>query len=259
MISLPDPLKRLFLSMKFWTVILWMILTPLASWLAKVGFELSDATVQHIAEYMTLIFSLLLGGQALTDHGKEKAKVEAKTAIALAVGPDGKPIYSIEDMVKLVASGQKITAPPKQPEAGFIAMKLMGVLAVLGLAAAPVVSSGCGPQGPGPVIGQLTVDCLGTARPQIDALLGEFKGLLTGGGFDWSAVYQRAKQAGKVVGGCALAELVQFYLGGTRSIEEGDGWKAHSTLEQFRTTEAGGATFKARCTRTDGTTSECKL
>lgn len=118
---------------------------------------------------------------------------------------------------------------------------------------------GPGP-GPGPVIGAAIVDCLGANRPQIDSLLGEFKSLLTQGRIDWSAVYARAKTAGRDIGGCALAEMVQFYLGGgMRADDTTNGWNAHMALEEFRHNEAGGATFKARCTTQAGTVAECKL
>lgn len=125
---------------------------------------------------------------------------------------------------------------------------------VVGLAGCP----GPGP-GPGPVIGGAVIDCLGDSRPQIDALLAELAPLVMLQRPDWSAIYQRAKLAGRNVGGCVIAELVQGYLGGTRTPEPAEGWNAHETLETFRAKEAGGATFLAKCTRQDGTQQSCKL
>ncbi len=263
MIKLPEPLKRLFMSMKVWTVILWMVLTPFTAYFAKVGWELSDTTVQKIAEFMTLIFGILLGVQGATDLGKEKekekakaeaAKLQAQHAHELVMAAAGLPVAA--NAVTTTTTTAVTAAPPAQ--AGFIATKLMALIAVLGLAAAPMLTS-CGNPGPGPVIGQVTIDCLSSSRSSIDALLGEFKALLTGGKIDWASVYQRAKTAGREIGGCALAEFVQLYLGGNRSIEEGDGWNAHMALEEFRASEANGASFKARCSREDGSTAECKL
>lgn len=63
------PLVRLLSSMKFWTVILAVVTTQAA----KHGFEVDPTT------YWTIVglFTALLTGQALQDHGKERAKVEA--------------------------------------------------------------------------------------------------------------------------------------------------------------------------------------
>ena len=106
------------------------------------------------------------------------------------------------------------------------------------------VSCGPGP-GPVPVIADAVIDCtLGDARPSIDALIMELAPLVTLDSPDWYAVYQRAKKAGKTIGGCALAEIVQRYLGGRSAAPESESWKARSTLDEFRATEAGGATFR---------------
>jgi hypothetical protein len=112
------------------------------------------------------------------------------------------------------------------------------------IAALLVVALGaCSGNGPGPVIGGVTIDCITADRAKIDALLSEFKPLLTGGQMDWSVAYQRAKQAGTSIGGCFMAELVQYYLGGRMAPATGDGWTARQSFEQFRTDEAGGATY----------------
>ncbi len=113
------------------------------------------------------------------------------------------------------------------------------------------------PNGPGPVIGKAVVDCLGENRPQIDALLGEFKPLLLGGGFNWDNAYQRGKQAGLDVGGCFIAELVNYYFGkGFRSAPDAE--TANETLAKIRN-DNGGASFRTMCARQDGSTTECKL
>jgi hypothetical protein len=104
-------------------------------------------------------------------------------------------------------------------------------------------STGC-PHSPIPVIENAIIDCTTQNQDQIDSLLGEFKTLLSGKLPDWSAIYQRAKSAGKSIGGCALAELVQSYLGNKAAPPPiGDSWTANNTLERFRREEAGNATF----------------
>lgn len=63
-------LLRLLSSMKFWTAVLG-VLTALG---AKYGLEVDPETYWTIVGF----FSLLLGGQALQDHGKAKAEIETR-------------------------------------------------------------------------------------------------------------------------------------------------------------------------------------
>jgi len=104
---------------------------------------------------------------------------------------------------------------------------------------------GCPGPGPGPIVISAVVDCTVQNRDQITSLIAEFKTLLSGQMPDWAAIYQRAKNAGKAIGGCALAEIVQSYLGNrTAPPPQADSWNAYNTLERFRREEAGNATFK---------------
>lgn len=131
--------------------------------------------------------------------------------------------------------------------------KLVLVCMLLGLSACP------GPN-PIPVVGGSVINCLGENRTQVDLLITEIKNLFVGGKPQWSLVYERAKKAGKDVGGCVISELVQYYLGGFAGpMDNGDAWAAHEALEKFRAEEAGGASFQTKCVRADGTTEVCKL
>jgi len=117
---------------------------------------------------------------------------------------------------------------------------LILLIVTLGLTTIPA----CPGTGPGPVAINAIVDCTLQNQDQIGALIGEFKTILTGHAPSWSAIYARAKQAGKSIGGCALAELVQDYLGNkTAPPPQADSWTAYSALERFRREEAGNATF----------------
>lgn len=99
--------------------------------------------------------------------------------------------------------------------------------------------------GPVPVVTNAIIDCTIQNQEQIGQLLAEFRTLLSGQAPDWSIIYQRAKNAGKAIGGCALAEIVQEYLGNRASPPpQADSWNAYNTLERFRREEAGNATFK---------------
>ena len=102
----------------------------------------------------------------------------------------------------------------------------------------------CPGPGPTPVVVNAVIDCTIQNQDQIAALLAEFRPLISGQSPDWSAVYQRAKEAGKAIGGCALATLVQDYLGNRSAPpSQADGWTANNMLERFRREEAGNATF----------------
>jgi hypothetical protein len=113
----------------------------------------------------------------------------------------------------------------------------------------------CGTPGPGPVVGSAVIDCTVANQDQIQGLLAELTPLVTTGSVDWQAVYARAKGAGSTIGGCVLAQLVQSYLG-NRSAPPSteDGWTARETLERFRASEAGGATFHVKLP--DGSTGD---
>lgn len=114
-------LARLIGSMKFQTLLLGLVLTPSAALLAKHGFNVSDDTVKLLAELMTIGFSILLGAQGLTDHGKEAAK--AKGTTVEGVGGD----------VNLT-----VVKPPS--EGGYVRLDLLAVLLTCGA----VLLFGCG-------------------------------------------------------------------------------------------------------------------
>jgi hypothetical protein len=121
-------------------------------------------------------------------------------------------------------------------------MKRIILFAVLVLGIGTTQPSCPGP-GPNPIITAI-IDCTAENKDQIAQLVAEFKTLLSGQMPDWAAIYQRAKNAGKSIGGCALAEIVQNYLGNrTTPPSQADSWDAFNTLERFRREEAGNATF----------------
>lgn len=118
---------------------------------------------------------------------------------------------------------------------------------ITGAALVIALSAGCPGPGPLPVVADAVIDCTGENRPQINALFAELYPLVFLQSPDWSAVYQRAKTAGRDIGGCVIAELVQRYLAPApgKTAPSGDAsWAAHQTLEEFRANEAGGASFK---------------
>jgi hypothetical protein len=116
---------------------------------------------------------------------------------------------------------------------------------VLGLSVVLALFTACPGTGPvGPVVHAI-IDCTLENQDQIAAVKAELQPLITGHAPDWPAVYQRAKQAGKSIGGCAIAEVVQNFLSNRSAPPTGQVRQdASDTLEKFRNEEAGGATFK---------------
>jgi hypothetical protein len=124
----------------------------------------------------------------------------------------------------------------RRPPLAAVALSiLMNVLAV---------TASCPGPGPVPVVSEI-VDCTRQNQTQISSLIGEFRPLINGQAPDWPEVYQRAKQAGKAIGGCALSTLVQEYLGNRAAPpSQANGWNAFNTLDRFRREEANNATFR---------------
>jgi len=118
-------------------------------------------------------------------------------------------------------------------------------LVALALALAPVPAACGAAQHAGPVV----IDCLAANRAPIEALILSFAPLIAGDHPDWSTVEQQAIAAGELVGGCALAEVVQAYLApppGRMAPAPAPGLAARGALEDFRSKHAGGAAFHTR-------------
>lgn len=121
-------------------------------------------------------------------------------------------------------------------------MRLIVSLFILATAAA-AMTQGCNPNGPGPVVANGVIDCTGQNAGSIASLFADLKAKISGGS-SWAAIEADAKTAGMAIGGCALALLVQDYLGGKGAPANGDGHAARGALEDFRASVAGGASFK---------------
>ena len=94
--------------------------------------------------------------------------------------------------------------------------------------------------------GAVVVDCLVQDQGKLVELVGSLWSVFAGGG-TWSDVEAQAIAAGKDLGGCALAEVVEEYLApprGRAAPPAESGRAARAALEDFRSRVAGGATFK---------------
>lgn len=107
--------------------------------------------------------------------------------------------------------------------------------------------------GTAPTGGSVTnavVDCAHggiDVQDKIDGLIAEMAKFLVGGSPDWTHVEALAVIGGIQVGGCALAQVVDDWIT-KKSLHDGDAVAqtrlARSTLEDYRTKHAGGASFR---------------
>ena len=93
--------------------------------------------------------------------------------------------------------------------------------------------------------GGVAIDCLKEDQGKLVEIVGSLWAVFQGGG-SWTDVEAQAIAAGKSLGGCALAEVVQKYLAppkGRAAPPAESGRAARAALEDFRTTQVGGAAF----------------
>lgn len=130
----------------------------------------------------------------------------------------------------------------RKPKAAPTVITLVLAVALVGC------SSGCksGPDGkPWDHATNAVIDCTRQDQGQITSLIAELLPLAYLERPNWQSIGDKAVAAGVSIGGCALAELVDLYLG-NRKITQSDEatWCAYQTLEDFRARVAGGATFR---------------
>jgi len=89
----------------------------------------------------------------------------------------------------------------------------------------------------------VVIDCTLADSKQTAALLDELKPILSGNPINWSAIEDKAINAGETIGGCVLAQLVQDALGGVKATQTNNSWAAKGALEDFRARYANGAIF----------------
>lgn len=141
-----------------------------------------------------------------------------------------------------IASGVTVLSTSTAPRFSSSRSLVTLVAVVLGVGAlqpacgAPVVAAG----------GAVVIDCLVKDRTELANLVGSLWSVFTSGG-SWKDVENAAIAAGKELGGCALAEVVQHYLSppAGRAAPRGElGRQARFALEDYRSRYVNGATFK---------------
>lgn len=95
----------------------------------------------------------------------------------------------------------------------------------------------------GPAV-HVVIDCIAQDQGKLGDLAQELLPLIATG--DWTAFYQKAKDAGVSIGGCVAAELINKYLApppGNAAPSPEQGQAARATMDKLRA-DFGGATFK---------------
>lgn len=164
------------------------------------------------------------------------------TALTTAATGAGLWAWLKDYIPKVRAASDKIAteAPVSPPKARYTPLFVVVALGIGGASqvscATPAVVTG----------GAVVIDCLVQDQAQLVDLVGSLWAVFTSGG-SWKDVKDSAVTAGKDLGGCALAEVVQKYLSppkGRRAPPAEQGQAARAALEEFRSHNAGGATFK---------------
>lgn len=95
--------------------------------------------------------------------------------------------------------------------------------------------------------GKQIVSCIELNEAELAAEATQLRGQCTvNGQFDWACAGAQALGQGKIIAGCAVAELVQEYLGGTKATQTDESWKAHKALEDVRAKYAPGKSFRVK-------------
>lgn len=125
-----------------------------------------------------------------------------------------------------------------------LASLLVGSVLIVGSLVASC--GGTSPSPVGPVITG-TIDCTIDNGGKIAALIESMKPQ-PGHSIDWSVVYQKAKDAGAAIGGCALIQLAQMYLSDPQYAATAGSatWTGLDYAEKFRHEEAHDAVFHTK-------------
>lgn len=123
----------------------------------------------------------------------------------------------------------------------FITMQLVLALA---LWSAP----GCGALPSANTVKKIVISCVDQQADKISAIVETLRPLLSGKAPKIAEAFSIAKQAGKEIGGCALALVTQEILGNRGAPPDTDtSWNLTNNLDRFRTEVVGDskATFEA--------------
>jgi len=165
------------------------------------------------------------------------------TMLLYASAALGADVVSLDVLADGVATGFAASGQHEAARDAAAAVKRRAAVigtALLVMLAAACPASGCAPAARvGGAAGPALIDCIGANQEAIQALGDELAELAKRG--SWSAVFERAREAGKVIGGCALVETVRGFYAPAFAPMPAD---AHETLERFRAEVAGGALWR---------------
>jgi hypothetical protein len=123
-----------------------VLLASIVAWIAlKLGWHVDQAQIDRL---LALVASYLVA-QGVTDHGKGKAQVEAKTQLRLATMQHAANANTDANIATVVASAiQAVAAAKRDSQAGLVRLKMMAMLSAftlgIGIVGASLVSvSGC--------------------------------------------------------------------------------------------------------------------
>ncbi len=222
---------------KNWGLVVGLVLVALVFPLRKYGPALlKSKTGGLLLSFATSLAGTL--GAALLAGAKPDLPMVI-TALTTAATAAGIWAWLKDHLPGAQAASDKITAeaPPK-----VTATRYVSILCVL------VLAGSLQPACTTPAVvtaGGVAIDCLKEDQAKLVEIVGTLWSIFAGSG-SWTDVEAQAIAAGKSLGGCALAEVVQKYLAppkGRAAPPADQGRAARAALEDFRTTQVGGATF----------------
>jgi hypothetical protein len=193
--------------------------------------KLGGYTTAYVTSYALYLGTTWLSGAAFDSH----VLVMAFTAALTASGV----LDHWRDVLALL-TGQPVEQAAKIVVNNNVTM----VLAVALLVGCAAGQSGCGAAQHG---SDTVISCIEQNAGSIAASVADTWARCRppGGAIDWACVENHAITDGKLIGGCALADIVQEYLtppaGRAAPV---DGLAARGALEDFRSKHAGGATYR---------------
>ncbi len=195
------------------------------------------------SEFWLKLFAMIL--QPIYASGLITNNV-AESIVLMAITMLGAWGYGVNrSMVKSAASKAGVTVMATSAPQASRSITRGSLVAVMLLAVGLSMQPACGT--PAVVTGgAVVIDCLKQDQTSLIGLVGSLWAAFASSG-SWTDVEAQAIAAGKDLGGCALAEVVQHYLApprGRAAPPADKGQAARAALEDFRTAHAGGATFK---------------
>ncbi|MCA1833049.1 MAG: hypothetical protein ABR520_11305 [Mycobacteriales bacterium] len=230
----------LFTSKKFLTA-----LTAVIVYLAgRFGFDVDTAVLDRVFA----AFLVYIGAQGVADHGKSAAEVQ----FAAFRTPFGVPTGLMSGAAMRDSAGRGepkdlSSSPPRDPQAGFVALWIPAGLVIAGFVALFIAIACTAAQRT--ATPPAVVDCTAASSTAIASAAASMRaekpeGCAVAGVTDWHCVENKAIAAGVAIGGCAFLEVAMAADQAPAAVAPVDPRPGRAAFESYRASVAGGAQFR---------------